>query len=154
MSCLSATFCEGIGSYDDASSASRSVFEQFSNGTWSATEAPELGPDTKFESVSCWDVGACVAVGSYKDTADSRAPIIATLSDGSWSTELAPLPMDAVTGEPGALNWLKSVSCPSAGTCVAVGQYKDSSATLGLVETLAGGTWQGTARRRAVWCCH
>ena len=37
--------------------------------------------------------------------------------------------------------WLKSVSCPSAGHCVATGSYKNASGGFGLIDTLSGGQW-------------
>ena len=74
----------------------------------------------------------------------SRA-FIETLLGGSWTAVWAPLPAGAApssaTTTAGA--YLNSVTCPAAGSCVAVGMYTErgSSNTAVLIDTLSGGTW-------------
>src|SRR5262249_13714711 len=66
--------------------------------------------------------------------------VIETLSGGSWTAATAPAPAPANTVD------LQALSCPAAGSCAAAGYYRDTSGGYhGLVETLSGGTWPGTA---------
>jgi hypothetical protein len=47
--------------------------------------------------------------------------------------------------EAGVLAGLAGVSCPAAGSCVAVGDYEDAAGSQpGLIETLTAGTWTAT----------
>jgi hypothetical protein len=148
LSCLSASYCVGVGQYDDTGGDSESVFETYSGGTWSATEAPAPSTDAKFDSISCWEVGSCVAVGDYKNGELSTLPVIDVLSGGTWTSVDVPLPTDALpTGEE-VLDSLSSVSCQSDGSCVAVGDYKNSTTEgsfVGLIETYTGGLWTAAA---------
>jgi hypothetical protein len=60
---------------------------------------------------------------------------------GATSTS-PPLPANAGAN---GYAFLESVACPSTGSCVAVGNYMDSSGTWqGLIETLSGGSWEAT----------
>ncbi len=151
-SCVSAVFCGAIGSYEDTGGTSdhlRGVLEVLNGGTWSATEAPlpsdasPTDPQVEMSGISCATQGSCVAVGQYKDTSDDSHTMIETYAGGHWSDFEPALPSDAASvssGDYGA--WLKSVSCPAAGDCVATGYYNGpTGAQVGLIETLSGGVW-------------
>ncbi len=125
------------GSLGVASSASAAV------STWTATKAPlpagAIGAETSIGGLSCPAAGSCVATGAYKDPAGNQLALIETLSGGSWTQTTAPLPGDAATNPVARLDTL---SCPAAGSCVAVGHYTDSSHTTQvLIDTLSGGSW-------------
>lgn len=65
----------------------------------------------------------------------------ATSTLGMTSTS-PPLPANAGTS---GYAFLESVACPSTSSCVAVGNYIDSSGSWqGLIETMSGGSWQAT----------
>ena len=100
------------------------------------------GPGLTYASTSCPADGWCVAVGDYlalTGTTYYEPALIAAESGNTWSAVEAPLPSNAAA-DPQAL--LQSVSCPSTGTCVAVGRYLDTSgATQGLVDQLSNGAW-------------
>jgi hypothetical protein len=92
-------------------------------------------------STSCPAPGNCVAVGAY---ASGGIPVglIDTQSGGSWTALEAPLPPDA-NADPSAL--LIDTSCPSVGSCIAVGFYNDAGGhRQGLVLTETGGSWAAT----------
>jgi hypothetical protein len=83
-------------------------------------------------SVACPSAGNCVVTGDYI-TGDESHPWAATESGGTWqqATEVS-LPADAAPTSisPQAQeDALTSVSCPSAGNCVAVGWYQSASPT-------------------------
>ena len=74
------------------------------------------------------------------------APVFATTSP-SWAASVAPTaglsPAPGVSVDDGAN--LGPVACPAVGSCVAVGNYWDSSSHVqGLIETLSGGSWAAT----------
>jgi hypothetical protein len=103
--------------------------------------APEGGP-----YVACATPSACTAVGYYQDSATGPSSTYSYLLTGgvggSWTLRQPPLPTNALAG--GDVD-LRSVACPSATQCVAVGTYTDSSYnTEGLVLTGSGSSWQAT----------
>ncbi|HEV3311366.1 MAG TPA: hypothetical protein VG815_12705 [Chloroflexota bacterium] len=119
-------------------------------GGWQALEAtrPVLAPDplTKLDALSCPATGNCVAVGTYEDAAGNQIGILLTQSGGAWTAVKAPLPAGAskqVTVD------LYDVACPTAGHCMAVGDYSDIAPNSqgaggdfqGLLEVLSGGKW-------------
>jgi len=144
--CTSAVFCAAVGFYSDSGGHEHGLLDTLSGVSWSATEAPlpaNAGPNPGafFDSVSCPTQGSCVAVGAYKDASNSKWGVIDTLSGGHWTTMETPLPADAATGS-NEQSWLKSVSCPTIGSCTAVGYYHNASTnSFGLVDTLSGGQW-------------
>ncbi len=81
-------------------------------------------PLTGFNAVSCTSVGNCVAVGTYTDSSGHQQGMEATETGGTFA------PATEVTAPSNVgsdLEQLVDVSCPSAGDCVAVGLYTDSS---------------------------
>lgn len=81
-------------------------------------------------SVTCPSYGDCVAAGiSASTSTGATSPLIAIESNGQWGAPItAPLPANAEANT----GVLDSVSCSSAGSCVAVGWYTtNSTAALG-----------------------
>jgi hypothetical protein len=142
--------CVAVADYNDTSGNVQSSIDTLSSGHWSAMEAPLpsdeaasghernlLGP------VSCPAVGSCVAVGSFTPTSGNFRGFIETLADDTWTPLDAPLPANAPSAD--AFATLGVVTCPAAGTCVAVGWYYDTSGNYHVIdETLAGGNWTPT----------
>ncbi|HTX00802.1 MAG TPA: hypothetical protein VMD59_18620, partial [Acidimicrobiales bacterium] len=106
--------------------------------TWSgSTVAPpseltNLSPLPQW--IACPTAGTCLAVGGYSTGAGLRLGLIVTGSSGSWAAAGVPEP-PGVTSPPAALS---SISCPSATTCVAVG---NDLAGQGLILTDSSGSW-------------
>jgi hypothetical protein len=163
VTCPSATWCVTVGGYQDTADRFYGLIETGYGSTWSATVAPEpsnAGTDGDNEEsagfggfdytgtpVSCASTTSCVAVGSYQDTNGFEYGLIDMWNGASWTAVQAPVPNN--TGNDGDGDQdvsLVSVSCPSAGWCVATGSYEDSSGhTFALLETLSGGAWTGVA---------
>ncbi len=153
VSCPASSACLVLGSYKDSSGNFQGLIETLASGSWSATTAPLSGlspaagssPGVGFTQASCASATSCVGVGSYVDSSGNFQGLIETLTSGSWSATTAPLGANP----PAAANPLadlKELSCPAAGSCVAVGNYTDSSGnTQGLIDTLSSGTWIGAA---------
>ena len=151
VTCASVDSCVAVGA--DLSLGLKSLtavgfIETLSAGQWTATTAPVAAkksahPQSLLESVACPVVGACVAGGTLADKAHKNGEgLLASLADGTWTPVDVPLPADARPGQFGSFGGL---SCPAAGTCVAVSDYVDSSGNeQALIETLSGGTWTAT----------
>src|SRR5207253_3032994 len=114
-------------------------------GVWAAGVEATLpagaatDPDVSINSVSCASAANCSAAGSYIDSAGYQQGVLLTESGGVWAPGIeATLPAGA-TANP--IVSLRSVSCPSAGNCGAVGGYRDSSGGEGMLLTESGGAW-------------
>ena len=90
--------------------------------------------------VSCTSVGNCTAIGSYTDSSGDLEGFIWTETAGVWGTAVEVTPPANAASNPGVE--LESLSCPSAGNCTAVGDYRDSSGpSPGLILSETSGTW-------------
>jgi hypothetical protein len=97
-------------------------------------------------SVSCASAGNCVAGGSYTDPSGHSQAFVVDETAGTWGTaKLLPGTVPPLPGgsyQSGSI--FSSVSCPSAGNCVAVGDiYPDAPA---IIAEESGGSW-GAARQ-------
>lgn len=152
VSCPVAGSCAATGVYTDTSGHRQGLLASLAGGTWTAVTAPTSGlapgpftnPGVLFSSLSCPAAGSCAAVGSYVDSSDQTDTLIATLANGSWSASTAPLsglspPLNTKAPDMARLD---AVSCPAPGSCVAVGDYQDTSNNWdGFAETLSSGAW-------------
>lgn len=131
VSCSSAASCLAVGNYIDASGEELPLTELWNGSTWTI-ESPALPSGTSsgvFWSVSCPAATWCAALGS------ANGALIANSWNGNaWSMMSAPLPGGGVTSFSG-------LSCPSTGTCTAVGTYTTGPNT---AATLAEG-WNGSS---------
>jgi hypothetical protein len=95
--------------------------------------------DPTLASTACWSAGSCVSVGE-DDAAGSEHPIVVIDSSGAaGQAVVVSLPAGASTNASATAS-LNSVSCSSAGACVAVGEYQDTSGIVhGLVVPISGG---------------
>lgn len=145
------------------------VYSEF-HGRWSSTPVPRppdawvsrhdaqlpqqlatYGGDPELNSpgpVACGAAGSCTAIGAYIDarTGSVYGELIDEVN-GRWQPTIeAPLPADAVApANAGQEVDLTSISCPSGGSCVAVGDYHASNkpqfGTFTLILTEAHGVW-------------
>jgi hypothetical protein len=143
IACPAVGSCVVVGNYWDVSSHVQGLIETLAGGAWRAITAPTAGlnpaaaadPGARLLDVSCPAVGSCVAVGEYS-SASGQDGLIETLSGGSWTASTAP---DAAASQTVRL---LSIACPTTTSCVAVGDYEDTSGNWhGLIETLASGAW-------------
>lgn len=129
MSCPSASFCAVVGDYQDASGDPRGLLMTKSGGKWTAATAPvpstAPGGYPVFEhAVSCVSAQSCAIGGSYNNASGTEQhDDLLTLSGGAWMGGNVPAPSNSATGEGSVL----AVSCWSASSCVAVGDYEDAS---------------------------
>jgi len=144
VSCASASACMAVGYA--AQGAVRSLLaERFDGTRWrlEVVAVPAAAVTADFVGVSCGGPSSCVAVGDYR----VRSGLTLTLAerwDGStWSIERTPDP-----GRPYKRPTLDSgtefsgVSCASARSCIAVGDYLDRDhRSVALIERSDGSRW-------------
>jgi len=151
VTCQAGGSCVIVGTYFDNMNYQYGLALTQSGSTWTPSQVPlppNTGTDTDLnarsalQAVSCPpSPGLCEAVGSYDDTTGKAWGLIETLANGTWSATQAPQPSNAGTGvDQGAE--LNDVSCPSAGECVAGGDYHDAAAfSYPMADTLVNATW-------------
>lgn len=96
--------------------------------------------ETQVSGLSCPSTGNCVAVGAYAPSRGgaTEAPVIVTEASGKWSSAIRPkLPGNAT----GSSAYLSSISCPSQGNCVAVGEYFAGEVGRSFAVTESAGSW-------------
>ena len=148
VSCSSAGNCVAAGQFEDSTGAFEAFTQTKSEGIWAnaipATFAPRVQsakPSDRFNSVSCSSAGNCVAAGNFKNAAGYYEAFTQTQSGGSWGTATpATFGVGIQSSMPN--DTFYSVSCPSAGKCVAVGEFKNTAGgTEAFTQTQTGGTW-------------
>jgi hypothetical protein len=140
VSCPSSRSCVAVGQEGNRSFQATLV-QTLSKGMWRVTPSP-MAPSPflvdSLTAVSCPSGGACSAVGSAADVSGTKErTLVETRRNGTWV--MAPSPNTT-----SATNSLSGVSCASATSCVAVGQYGSPNSQGTLVETLSDGTWRRT----------
>jgi hypothetical protein len=145
LACASASACVATGSYADSSGNSHGMLITGSGTSWTAITAP-LPPDAgASKAANLWFVACastCVATGNYVDSSGYFQGLILTGSGTSWTATAAPQPANASSLS--EVN-IGSVACPSATTCVAIGDYTDSSGNQqAMLITGSGTSWTAT----------
>jgi hypothetical protein len=126
VSCPSAGNCVAGGDYADRSDGSRGFVASERNGRWGkAIAVPGLaalntGGDARVFSVSCASAGSCVAGGYYSERRSEQG-FVASERNGRWGAAIAVPGLAALNT--GREAQVFSVSCGSAGNCVAGGYY-------------------------------
>jgi hypothetical protein len=147
MSCASAGNCATGGFYTDGSGHTQAFVASQVNGTWrSAIEVPgsgtlNAGGDAAVDSVSCASAGNCVAGGGYFADAYHKQAFVVRETNGTWRGAVE-VPGSGTLNFGGLAN-TDSVSCASAGTCVAGGDYTDGGGQAQtFVTSETNGTWK------------
>lgn len=149
VSCLSASTCTAIGSYQGATGATGFMDERLSGTTWTGgvLPTPPGGLGGTLTSVSCPSSTWCEAVGYSEDSSGFDVSAAETLSAGKWTAQLVPEPPGINSGIRGLTGaGLGGVSCPAVGICVAVGGFYDVDTRSNdpIVEELSSGSWTFT----------
>jgi hypothetical protein len=161
VSCSSAEACTAVGYYDPSGTSATllSLAEEWDGSRWTVQKTPNYAAAawSYLYSVSCVSATACTAVGSYTPAAavgnyhpHTYVKTLAEAWDGStWAFEPTPGPGANVP----STYELKSVSCTSASSCIAVGCHGTGlNCSDTLAEVWDGSTWepQATANLPAV----
>ncbi len=120
----------------NSGTAFQTLVEAFDGNTWTLAPSPNTSTSqlNVLNGVSCTSVTSCVAVG-YDFNGTANQTLVETFNGGAWSIAASP------SSSLSQLNVLNGVSCTSATSCVAVGDYFNGTANQTLVETFNGGAW-------------
>jgi hypothetical protein len=142
VSCSSATSCTAVGDSNLTDSRSDTLAEHWNGTTWAIQAAPKppSGHEPELTGVSCPSATACTAVGNYGPK-DATLTLAERWNGATWVIQ--PTPSPSGTKNPsGDESELTGVSCPSATTCIAAGDYYNRSGTQAtLAERWNGATW-------------
>jgi hypothetical protein len=149
VSCGSAGNCAAGGYYRDRRGKSQGFVAVERNSRWgTAIEVPGLGAlnaggAAEVLSVSCGSAGNCTAGGYYTDGRGRSQGFVDVERDGHWGRAIEVPGLGALNA--GGFAEVSSVSCGSAGSCAAGGQYGIASGSyVGFVAVERDGRW-GTA---------
>jgi hypothetical protein len=151
LSCAAPGTCSAVGAAFPSSGTPNGWVADEKGGTWSKAEgvpglaAMRSGPyGAGTEAVSCPSAGNCSAGGNYYNGTGVQAFVVDQVN-GTWGTAQE-LPGSAALNQ-GGYGEIDSVSCASAGNCMAGGYYDDSSHDLqAMVASEKNGTW-GRAKK-------
>jgi len=147
VSCASAGNCAAGGSYRDSSGHEHAFVASEVNGTWhAARELPgtailSKGLGAEALSLSCASAGNCAAGGWYVDSSNHFQAFVASEVNGTWRAAREV----AGTLDQGGGAQVNSVSCASAGNCIAGGFYHHNptaGAQEAFVASEVNGTWR------------
>ena len=120
VSCVSRTSCVAVGSsLANGAPATRTLIESWNGHAWSVVPSPS--PPNEFNSlsgVSCVSRVSCQAVGITIDATNGQRALIESWNGKVWSVVPSAVPKGAYESI-----LLRNVSCGSARSCVAVGEY-------------------------------
>ena len=145
LSCASAGDCAAGGFYQDRHGHGQGYVVSESNGRWGkAIEVPGLaalrkGTDARVVSVSCGSAGNCAAGGFYRYGDSHQMGFVVSERNGRWAQAIEVPGLAALNG--GRYASVYSVSCASAGNCVAGGTYADRRHYQGFVVDEKNGVW-------------
>jgi hypothetical protein len=137
VTCRSASSCRTVGTFYATPGAIsyHTLVESWNGSTWSVEPSPNPpGTDSELLLVSCPATSFCTAAGDAINPAGQDQTLIENWNGTSWS--IVPSP-DLGTGD----NLLSGVTCVSATSCEAVGDYFVVSS--GVWQTLIL-SWNGT----------
>jgi hypothetical protein len=144
ISCAAPGECAATWTYDDASGDGHAYLFDESHSIWGQALPVTIGTvGTWLTGVSCPAAGDCTVFGQYLDgSIGSGLPFVMDSIAGAWD---APQEVRGVAGlsTPPPVNAsLTSVSCTSAGNCVAGGYYHISSTdSQPFLASETGGSW-------------
>jgi hypothetical protein len=139
VSCTAANACTAAGSYKNSSGVTVTLVERWDGTSWTiqASPNPAGASSSALSGVSCVSSSACVAVGQYTNSSGVQVTLAEHWNGASWSIQATPNPAGAT-----ASRLAGGVSCTSANSCTAVGNYINSSGTtVTLAERWNGSSW-------------
>jgi hypothetical protein len=135
LSCAPSGYCAAAGDYDSGGVQQVFVVSE-TQGQWgTAREIPgvgklNVGGYAWVDAVSCPSAGNCGAGGAYQTPVPQGTPIgqdsqafVVSESKGRWSKAEEVPGMQAVSPPPFQVNYVRSMSCRSAGNCTAAGVW-------------------------------
>jgi hypothetical protein len=158
VTCTATVDCVAVGSFMDRGGQGRAfrvaISPRAPHGAVSRGVELPFAPLTKvlgeglegmsLSDVSCWAPSDCIAVGAVSAHHGNRSVAVTEEThDARWMPEVeASLPPAASPVD--SSSWLDAVSCPTPGSCIAVGtvQPNGSGSSSGLVATRVRSGWR------------
>jgi hypothetical protein len=132
VACPGQGSCAAVGTYTDDAGVDRALAAVQTTGPgWHSSEIdPPAGadsshPEPNLYSVDCGAPGSCSAVGDYIVATGGIRAMVTTRTNGGWSNAADVELPDHASATPEAS--LSSVACGAAGSCAAIGFYKDDT---------------------------
>ena len=138
VSCVSATSCLAVGNDTGyLSNYTETLAEHWNGSKWAIVKSPNPATYSNLAAVSCVSAKNCYAVGSAAPSGSTGTmqTLIAHWNGSVWTLATSADPTTAPR------NALLGVSCPSATSCVAVGDSRNDTVDHTLVKRLTGATW-------------
>jgi len=133
VSCASAGNCTASGAFRTVAGGFEAFTMSSTNGVWDqaipaehVNGARDLSRDAEFYSVSCASAGNCTAVGYFNNAAGAYEAFTMSSTNGVWG-QATPAVFASGLQNIAPETDLRSVSCASAGNCVAVGRFMNAS---------------------------
>ncbi len=141
VSCSSAASCTAVGE-SMKGSRSYTLAEHWNGKKWAIQPTPEHphGNDSELAGVSCRSAKACMAVGTCGNC-EALVTLAERWNGRTWVVESTPNPSGFNNPSGTSESDLAAVSCSSANSCTAAGDYYNRS---GIEVTLAE-YWNGTS---------
>jgi YD repeat-containing protein len=139
VSCASSTRCMAVGE-----AAGKPFAEEWDGAKWTLVSIPE--PATGFlEDVSCVSATSCIAVGhhgawEWMGWLLGSSPLAESWDGSEWSEIETPEPSEELSASGGTLS---AVSCASASSCVAAGNFFTKAGVEGDEEKTLAEVWDG-----------
>jgi len=148
VSCPSAGNCVAAGSFRNAAGGIEAFTQTQTNGSWAIAVPVTFGANVQntsanafFSSISCPSAGNCVAAGSFTNADGDYEAFTQTQTNGSWAIAV-PVTFGANVQDTSEYGLLNSISCPSAGNCVAAGQFRTIAGNyVAFTQTQTNGSW-------------
>ena len=140
VACPSARSCVAVGYQNNGTGNARPLAESWNGRSWHTQHLPlpHGSPGGALSAVSCTAPGACTAVGtSFSSTGQ---PLAERWNGTSWQSETTVAP-DGYQASVSEIS-LAGVSCSSATTCTAVGDYAPGNAAETFAEAWDGTSWR------------
>ena len=131
VACPSAKTCLAVGS----TPLDRPLAYRWRSGGAGWSAVPLTAGIGTIDSLSCTSTTSCVAAGDRSGTPDPHAgPLLLSWKGKRWQSTTVP---PSAAGD-----WLDSVACASASSCVAVGAHQTNSTASPASLVLTGRTWR------------
>ena len=148
VSCASAGNCTAVGYFNNAAGSKEAFSMTSTGGAWGqavpavfANGVQNSVPFDYLNWVSCSSAGNCTAAGRYRDVNGNTQAFTMTSTGGTWG-QVTPIVFANGVQSASPAAYMNSVTCVSAGNCVAVGQFKSSSTYFeAFILTSVGGVW-------------
>jgi hypothetical protein len=143
VSCSSARACTAVGDTNITDSKSDTLAEHWNGRKWAIQPTPRHthGNESELAGVSCRSATACTATGNSGNV-NNTLTLAERWNGSKWMVQPAPSPSGTKNPSGTSASELTGVSCSSATTCIAVGDYYNRSGTqVTLAEYWNGTTW-------------